>query len=542
MTLCFECKSDQDDTQLAVCVELGHDIDTENLFQATTKTKENPVNKLIKFAETQMTKVVLSQSDNSRVYAVVNVKNHFETIELDKKNHKTINWLMATSSESLRKIYSEENCANAIGFLKARALLSEDITREEIHLRMALVNDEIYYDLGRNDWKFVKITRSETTLVDYSNNLPMFFRTSKISLQVDPNFSYDGNPLDAFVELSRISNPELFKVQLISMFIAGIPIPIMGLHGHAGASKSTTSSMTKRTIDPSGETNESNLKAFPHGEDNFVISLSSSYFSGFENISHIDVDISNMLCRAITGGSFEKRAQYTNDEIFTVSLMRKILINGVDFTISHSDLADRTIIYDLERITDDQRKPDDFIEESFKKLLPDLLGCIFLTLQKALGLVDNVKKQTKKLPRMASFGIIGEAIYQALGHKQGDFLILYNNSIKNNLEELFEHNPIIPCLEHVLGNEQELDLQANDLYVRITNFAKSEGYNLKKIPQGSNGLYNWFTRSKTLFDGNNINVTRYSNKQSKEVSGFTPNATIYQIKRVLPAPKNGLEL
>ncbi|MDF2426339.1 MAG: hypothetical protein OPY04_00195, partial [Nitrosopumilus sp.] len=250
--------------------------------------------------------------------------------------------------------------------------------------------------------------------------------------------------------------------------------------------------------------------------------------------SHIDVEISNMLCRAVTGGSFEKRAQYTNGDVYTMSVKRKILINGIDFTISQSDLADRSIIYEMERIPEEQRKTDKFVEETFRKLLPNLLGQIFLILQKVLSTIDKVEQECDKLPRMASFGIFGEATYQALGHKQGEFLQIYNNSIQKNLEILYENNSIIPCLEHVLDDKNELEIQANDLYKRIKLFAETEGFNTKRIPQGSNGLFNWFTRSKTLLDENKIIVTKYTNKQSKAVSGFTPNATIYNIKRIVP--------
>ena len=294
----------------------------------------------------------------------------------------------------------------------------------------------------------------------------------------------------------------------------------------------------KRVIDPSGRTNEDNLKSFPHGEDNFVTSLAGSYFSGYENISHIDVDISNMLCRAVTGGSFEKRTQYTNGDVYTMSVKRKILINGIDFTISQSDLADRSIIYEFQRIPEEQRKTDKFVEVTFSKLLPDLLGEIFQILQKALSSVDQIEKECKKLPRMASFGIFGEAIYQAMGHKQGEFLTLYNESIQKNLEDLYENNPVIPCLDDLLCGQDECEHQANDLYRRIRNFVDAQGYNSKRIPQASNGLSNWFTRSKTLLDENKIKVTKYNNKQSKEVSGFTPNATIYNIKRIKPKQTN----
>ena len=112
----------------------------------------------------------------------------------------------------------------------------------------------------------------------YSDSTPLFIRTSKTIKQVEPNLIPDGNPLDEFVKLCRVPNPELFKVHLISMFIAGVPMPLFAIPGHSGASKSTTSSMIKRIVDPSGRENEDNLKSFPHGEDNFISSLKEKSF------------------------------------------------------------------------------------------------------------------------------------------------------------------------------------------------------------------------------------------------------------------------
>ena len=548
MTWCFECKLDQKGDHLALCKELGHDIDADGLFSITNQEvkqmkgiteeskqkKENPVQKLVKFATPEMIKICVSQSDPTRVYAVVKMNDHFETIELDKDNPKTKNWLRIRAFDKSKAMYSEETCASAIGFLKAKALMNEKIQSEEIHLRLAYVYDDLYYDLGRADWKLIKISKDGIIFVDYSENTPIFIRTSKTSQQIEPNLRPDGNPLDEFVKICNNPNPELFKVHLVTFFIEGLPMPIMAIRGHAGATKSTTSSMVKRIVDPSGKRNEDNLKSFPHGEDNFVTSLSSSYLSWYENISHIDRETSNMLCRAVTGGSFDKRAHYTNGDVFSISIKRKIGINGVDFTISQSDLADRTIQFDLERISDEQRKTSKSIEEEFRRLLPDILGQIFLILQKVLATVDEVEKQIKKKQRMADFGVYGEAIYQAMGHKRGEFQELYENSIKKNLETLYDNNPIIPCLDSVLGDETEVVLQANNLYSRIKSFVEEQGYNAQIIPRGSNGLYNWFTRSKTLLDGNNIKVTKYANKQSKEKSGFQPNAVIYNIKRLTP--------
>lgn len=87
-------------------------------------------------------------------------------------------------------------------------------------------------------------------------------------------------------------------------------------------------------------------------------------------------------------------------------------------------------------------------------------------------------------------------------------------------------------MEHILGDETKMNIQVNNLYRQIKSFVEIEGFNIKRTPQASNGLSNWFTKSKTLLDENKLTVTKYINKQSKQVSGFTPNSTVYNIKRI----------
>jgi hypothetical protein len=291
--------------------------------------------------------------------------------------------------------------------------------------------------------------------------------------------------------------------------------------------------MIKRVVDPAGTSNKDNLKSFPHGEDNFVVSLAGSYLSAFENISHIDKDISDMLCRAITGGTFEKRVQYSNDEVFSISILRKILINGIDFDIKEADLTDRVIIYNLERIPKEKRISEKKIETIFQKLLPDLLGQIFLILQKALQKIDTIEESLPYKERMSDFTVIGEAIYQSMGHSQEEFLKLYENEIKRNLQSLHDSNPIVKCCEHTLGDQIQIEIQAETWFKKIKSFVEIEGYTESKLPKSTSGLGGWIDRSKTLLDESEIIVTSYTNTQSKESSGFTPNSKIYNIKRVV---------
>ena len=542
MTWCFDCSKEQRGDNLLLCKELQHDIDADRLFQVTNydrkktvdsqKSSENDVEKLSNFAQTQMEKIVISQGDNSRIYALVRINHHIETMEVDKKNQKIIYWLQIAFHKATTQWHSEEACTNAIGFLRAKISMKEDIVREKIHIRAAYVFDEIYYDLGSTDWKIIKITKDSINIVDYSKDMPVFFRSGKTGQQVIPCLRPEGNPIEEFVNLCRIPDTELFKVHLIANLIADIATPIMAIQGPAGSSKSTVSSMIKRIIDPSGNTLEDNLKSIPHGEDNFVTSLVNTYFQVFENISHIDQETSNMMCRAITGGSFDKRTLYTNGDVFTMSLKRKILINGIDFVINYADMADRSIIYELERVTDEVRKTDQIIENTFRKLLPDLLGQIFLILQNVLRIIDEVEMTSVKLPRMASFGVYGEAIYQVLGHKNGEFLEIYKKGITKNLEILYDANPIIPFLEELLQDKNECEIQSKDLYRQLKNFVGREGYNDKHLPQSPSGIRSWILKSKSLLDEHNYKVSYYKNTKSKRTSGFNPNAMVYTVHHI----------
>ena len=88
MTWCFNCESVQNGDHLALCKSLGHDIDSDHQFQITNnetkdkidKPKDSPIKILAKLATLEMTKVCTSQSDNTRVFAVVKMKNHFENV------------------------------------------------------------------------------------------------------------------------------------------------------------------------------------------------------------------------------------------------------------------------------------------------------------------------------------------------------------------------------------------------------------------------------------------------------------------------------
>ena len=159
---------------------------------------------------------------------------------------------------------------------------------------------------------------------------------------------------DEFISLFNMKNNKddikdttlLLKCYIISLFIPEIPKPILLLHGEQGGAKSTFQELIQMLVDPS----ITQTLTFPRDTNEFIQQLSHNYIAYYDNVSVIQEWISDLLCRAVTGSSFSKRALWTNDDDFYYNFKRIIGINGIDLAATKADLLDRSIIIQTERI------------------------------------------------------------------------------------------------------------------------------------------------------------------------------------------------
>ncbi len=94
--------------------------------------------------------------------------------------------------------------------------------------------------------------------------------------------------------------------------------------------------------------------------------------------------ISDLLCRAVTGAGFSKRALYSNDDDFISKFKRGIGVNGINLATTRADFLDRSLIIKLKRIAKEKRRKKEDIDREFEKLRPFVLGYIFDVLVKVL--------------------------------------------------------------------------------------------------------------------------------------------------------------
>ena len=206
-----------------------------------------------------------------------------------------------------------------------------------------------------------------------------------------------------------------------------------------------------------------------------------SYFSCFDNESHLDQDLMDELCTWVTGISMTVRELYTTDEIRTFAAKRPIGITGINVPITNSDALNRAFIVDMDSIPDGSDGASEskligenkFINE-IRQSLPDILAYICNVLVKALNKYDEIENQIKPNHRLADFVVCGEAISRALGNKENEFLEAWNRNTHQQNVNIIQNNPLAGLLiDYVLNYYDQIEFQIEpmQLFVNLKRYA-----------------------------------------------------------------------
>jgi hypothetical protein len=460
-----------------------------------------------------------------------NKNKRTEILGLDSQRFK--NWLYRFFYEKKGEIISEE-VENIIKILKSEAEFNEN--RKRLELRVAKTSDDdfaFYYDLTNSNWSAVKITPQGWTI---ENKPPTLFRrhvnqlpqispistsiTSSSFLTMDDK---DDTILVKFIDLLNVKdndNKLLLKCLIISLFIPGIAKPILMLHGEQGSAKTTLQELIKMLVDPSIV----KTLTFPRDITELVQQLSHNYIAYYDNISIIKEQISDALCRAVTGTGFSKRKLYTDDEDVIYFFQRCIGFNGINLATTKADLLDRGIIIQLERIPKERRRKIEDIWKDFEILRPQLLSYIFDILVKVLELKQKGGiKISNGLNRMADFEEYAEIISRCMGYREGEFLRVYQDNINIQIDEAIQASPLSMAVVELMDNgkedgNNELIDNATELLLELNEIAETKlKIDIKKMPswpKSPNQLSRRLNEIKTNLREKSIVIENYRDKKS----------------------------
>jgi hypothetical protein len=374
---------------------------------------------------------------SGELWATIPVKSHHEAVKIKSRDMRL--WLGSLYYQKYRQNCTPDAVAQQIGGLEAWARYHAE--EHEVSLRIAQPEpNTIYIDLGTSDHSVVKIIPVRWSIVPDS---PVRFRRAKSLLPLPkPVETSEGleKLLRPYVNVDSDADWLLFAAYVCATFWPDGPFALLQLYGEAGSAKTTLARVVQWLVDPSS----GDLLGAPKESKEMVVNTRNSYLLPFDNISHIEPWLSDMLCRIATGGGLRPRALYTDDEEIVFAFKRPVVLTGVDEVITRTDLLDRSLSVALK--PPKVRREEAEFKVAFAKDKPAILGALYSTVSQALARLPGMRKVALTLPRMADFYLIGLAVTGALGYESARFVEAYEATMREGRDVALEANVIFATL------------------------------------------------------------------------------------------------
>lgn len=445
-----------------------------------TKKKGRPTQAQVIVQTVEESQAMLFHDQFEEPYARIPIKDHEEIMKIG--GIRFGRWLRMTLWQKMHKIPGSEAVNSAMRLLEAHACYEGE--RKELSNRVAWKGEALWYDMTDERWRAVEIVHGDWQLVQQPPTL--FKRYNHQEAQVEPQRGGSVHDVLPFVNITDPQEQLLFLVSLVSCFIPGFPHVILNIYGENGSAKTTIFKIMRRLIDPS----KTEVRSFPKEKNELTQELSHQWFIPYDNISYLSEDLSDALCRAVTGEGSSKRALYTDDDAFLYSFQRCVALCGINIAVQKSDLFDRLILFKLQRISEDKRREEREVLAAFEEKRPFILGAIFDAVSKAIAIREFV--DLKRKPRMADFAVWGCAIAEALDFTQQQFIEAYRDNIGHQHEEVLDSNPVATAIqifvEDRMRDKEEWRGTATDLLRELEDMANFEDgkihrKSLPKAPQ-----------------------------------------------------------
>ena len=327
-------------------------------------------------------------------------------------------------TKELKKLPVQSLAANVSAALESQ--IDDCGEHKTVMMRRQLQNQtELYYGLNAN--RILEIKNGSIT--DYKGNDIMLFTNFSFCDQIEPNLNSPAEALPELIDSCFNIEDEsklLFYAHLVALFLNDdvVCIPIMLLTGSHGSAKTTALNQIQMLVDPRTD----GCASASGKKDDLAISLNNSGFLTQDNISEISKDQSDLLCQAITGGTYKKRVLYTDSKEIVLNLKTNIALTSVTNPLQKSDLAERTDVINLKPIHTYIGEND--VAATFKAKRADILGSALNVLKKGLPMYPEMKAALQgQLPRMADYVTYGAAFIKAMGLDHFAFLAAYKAMI-----------------------------------------------------------------------------------------------------------------
>jgi len=402
---------------------LGNSIHQKTEEDDTRNGKKKPVAKTLIQLALEYGSLWHDSSGTGWVDYVVN--GNLQTSRIRSKRFR--DFLSCVLWERENRSYSSEAWSEAASILEGLARFNGP--EREAFLRVGKHENCIYIDLGTEDWQIVRVSSTGWDIIPYAE-CPIRFYRADCQLPL-PIPTREGS-LDDLWQLLNVKEADrpLVLGWILSTFTPDGSKPILTFSGEKGSGKSSAATRLKRLTDPTKVSKASGV-----GDARTVAAAAAGrWVLSFDNLTHLSPEQQDLLCCVSTGAGYSHRTLYSDLEETFLEYRRPQILTGIDLVPTRSDLLDRCLIVRLERISEEDRLPEEELETLTLSLLPGIYGALLDLLVTALQNLPTT--QPAKLPRMADFARLG------LAAKIPNFMETYASNIEVGSQAAVEANPL----------------------------------------------------------------------------------------------------
>jgi len=404
------------------------------------------------------------------------VDGNLQTARIRSKRFR--DFLSRVLWEREERSINSEGWSEAVGTLEGLARFKGP--EREAFLRVGKHNENIYIDLGTDDWQIIRVSPNGWDIIPYAECPIRFYRAD---CQLPLPIPTRGGSLDDLWQLLNVREADrpLVLGWILSTFTPDGSKPILTFSGEKGSGKSSAATLLKRLTDPTKVSKASGV-----GDARTVASAAvGRWVLCFDNLTHLSPEQQDLLCCISTGAGYSHRTLYSDLEETFLEYRRPQILTGIDLVPTRSDLLDRCIIVKLERISEVNRLTEEELEALTARLLPGIYGALLDLLVTALRNLSTTKPA--KLPRLADFARLCIAA-EILG-----FLEAYTSNLEVGCQAAVEANPVAEGILALLdahngywqGSCTELVRQLQELDPTSREFQKLSARSVGKRLAGS---------------------------------------------------------
>jgi energy-coupling factor transporter ATP-binding protein EcfA2 len=369
-----------------------------------------------------------------------------------------------------------QTLASALLTIEAKARF--DGGRKDVHVRVAEHDGEIWLDLCNDLCEAVRITSRGWEVVPD----PYVKFVCPPGIMPLPRPAREGSllHLESFTTLPGDALT-LLKGYLLGSLRQQGPFPILALIGEQGSGKTTLSRLVKRMIDPS----KAAIRCLPRDERDLMIAAEAQHVLAMDNLSFIDEQMSDALCRLATGGGLSTRTLYTDRDQTIFEAQKPVILNAITDVVGRPDLLDRAIVLSVPPLEESSRRPEREFWADFEKAHPSMLGALCDAASRALR---DTKTQSVPSVRMVDFALFVSRGEKGLGLKQESFIRAYEGNRREANETAMDFSSVAQALRQFFDEKREWSGTAGELLELLNPLASDDTRRSKEWPKTPRGL------------------------------------------------------